>query len=77
MLCVAKKKITAINPPAKSCHTVHSNAAAGFLSKLGVEQLEPVIHNLGWRRGAIIKGPVLQRENEDEDVGLYVGKKYI
>lgn len=43
---------------AKPCHTVHSDAAARLLSELGVEQLEPIIHDLGGRRGAIIEGPV-------------------
>lgn len=46
--------------PAKPCHTMHSNAATRFLSELGVEQLEPLIHNLIGRRGTIIKGPVLE-----------------
>lgn len=41
---------------------MHSNAATRFLSKLGVEQLEPVVHNLTGRRGTIIKRPVLERE---------------
>lgn len=51
---------TASYSPAKPCNTVHSDAAARFLSKLGVEQLEPVVHNLGGRRGTIIEGPVLE-----------------
>lgn len=46
--------------PAKPCHTMHSNAATRFLSELGVEQLEPLVHNLIGRRGTIIKGPVLE-----------------
>lgn len=46
--------------PSESCNTVHGDAAAGLLSELGVEQLEPVVHNLGWRRGAVVEGPVLE-----------------
>lgn len=41
---------------------MHCDAAARFLSELGVEQLEPVVNNLSGRRGAIVKRPVL-REN--------------
>lgn len=52
--------------PSKSCYTVHTDAAAGFLSELGVEQLEPVVHDLGGRRGAIIEGPVLEKTKEEE-----------
>lgn len=53
--------ILAVDSPAKPCDTMHGNAAAGFLSKFGVEQLEPVVHDLGWGRGAVVKGPVLER----------------
>lgn len=43
---------------------MHSDAAAGFLSKLGVEQLEPVVHNLGGRRGTVVEWPVLEETEE-------------
>lgn len=46
--------------PAKSCHTMHGDAAARFLSELGVEQLEPIVNNLSGRRAAIIERPVLR-----------------
>lgn len=57
---ICRENNTACYSPAKPCNTVHSDAAARFLSKLGVEQLEPVVHNLGGRRGTIIEGPVLE-----------------
>lgn len=41
---------------------MHGNAAAGFLSELGVEQLEPVVNNLSGRRAAIIERPVLRQD---------------
>lgn len=48
--------------PAKSCHTMHSDAGTRFLSELGVEKLEPVVNNLSGRRATIIKRPILHRE---------------
>lgn len=48
--------------PSQPSHTVHGDAAARFLSELGVEQLEPVVHDLGGGRSSIIKGPILERE---------------
>lgn len=48
--------------PSEARHTVYGDAAAGLLSKFGVEQLEPVIHDLGGRRGTIIKRPVLKQK---------------
>lgn len=55
----------ASHSPAKPCNTVHSDAAARFLSKLVAEQLEPVFHDLVGRRGTIIKGPVLEEIKEE------------
>lgn len=48
--------------PAKSRHTMHGDAAARFLSELGVEQLEPVVNNLSGRGAAIVERPVLRQE---------------
>lgn len=45
--------------PPKSCHTMHGDAAARFLSELGVEQLEPVVNDLSWRGAAVVERPVL------------------
>lgn len=41
---------------------MHGDAAARLLSELGVEQLEPVFHDLGWGRSSVIEGPILARE---------------
>lgn len=41
---------------------MHGDAAARFLSELGVEQLEPVVNNLSGRGAAIIERPVLHEE---------------
>lgn len=41
---------------------MHGDAAARFLSELGVEQLEPVVNNLSGRGGAIVERPVLHEE---------------
>lgn len=48
---------------------MHSDAAARLLSKLGVEQLEPVVHDLGWRRGTIIEWPVLEEKKKRREYG--------
>lgn len=60
----SRENNAARHPPAKPCHTVHSNAATRFLSKLGVKQLEPIVHNLSGRRGTVIKRPVLEVTKE-------------
>lgn len=41
---------------------MHGDAAARLLSELGVEQLEPVFHDLGWGWSPVIEGPILARE---------------
>lgn len=48
--------------PAKSRHAVHGDAAARFLSELGVEQLEPVVNDLSGRGAAVVERPVLHGE---------------
>lgn len=53
--------------PAESRHTMHSHAAAGFLSELGVEQLQPVVHDLGGRRAAVVERPVLRSRKRERE----------
>lgn len=45
---------------------MHGDAAARFLSELGVEQLEPVVNNLSGRGAAIVERPVLREETNIE-----------
>lgn len=40
---------------------MNRHAAAGVLAKLGLQQVEPVIHDLAGGRSAVIKGPVLEK----------------
>lgn len=49
--------------PSKSSNTVHGHAAAGLVSELHLQQVQPVINHLVWRSRAIIKGPVLGEHN--------------
>lgn len=46
--------------PPQAGHAVHSHAAAGVLAELGLQQVEPIFHNLAGRRRSIIKWPILQ-----------------
>lgn len=47
--------------PSESSNTVHGHTAAGLISKLHLQQVQPVINHLvRWSR-AIIEGPVLGR----------------
>lgn len=50
--------------PAKSCHAMHGDAAARFLSELVIEQLEPVVNDLSGRGAAIVERPVLHQETK-------------
>ncbi len=61
---ISRQNNAARDSPAKPCNTVHSDAAARFLSKLVAEQLEPVFHDLVGRRGTVIEGPVLEETKE-------------
>lgn len=49
--------------PSKSSNTVHGHTAAGLVSELHLQQVQPVINHLVWRSRAIIKGPVLGEHN--------------
>lgn len=40
---------------------MHGDAAARLLPELGVEQLEPVVHDLCGGRRSVIKRPILER----------------
>lgn len=45
--------------PSESSNTVHGHTAAGLISKLHLQQVQPVINHLVRWSGAIVEGPVL------------------
>lgn len=46
--------------PPQAGHAVHGHAAAGVFAELGLEQVEPVFHDLAGRRRSVIERPVLR-----------------
>lgn len=46
--------------PSQAGHAVHGHAATGVLTELGLQQVQPIFHNLAGRRCSIIKWPILQ-----------------
>lgn len=56
--------------PSEPSHTVHGDAAAWLLSELGVEQLEPVVHDLVGGRSSVIEGPILASERRRRKIKL-------
>lgn len=62
--------------PPQAGHAVHGHAAAGVLAELGLQQVEPIFHNLAGRRRSIIKWPILQgwkERKESQDSGKTLG----
>lgn len=56
--------------PPQPCHTVDSDAAAGLLPKLQLQQVQPIIHDLVGGRSSIVKRPILEKKmgKEGNDV---------
>lgn len=61
--------------PPQAGHTVHGHAATGVLAELGLQQVEPIFHNLAGRRCSIIKWPILQGWEERNTV-KFLGKTF-
>lgn len=51
--------------PPQAGHAVHGHAAAGVFAELGLEQVEPVFHDLAGRRRSVIERPVLRERGKD------------
>lgn len=56
---VAARVLGSDSPPQAS-HAVHGHAAARVLAELGLQQVEPIFHDLAGRRCSIIKWPILR-----------------
>lgn len=54
--------------PPQSCHTVDSDAAAGLLPELQLQQVQPIIHNLVGGRSTIVEGPILQKKRGKREI---------
>lgn len=54
-------------------HTVHSHTAARVLAELGLQQVEPIFHNLAGRRCSIIKWPIHDSDAVLLQGGLVIG----
>lgn len=54
-------------------HAVHGHAAAGVFAELGLEQVEPVFHDLAGRRRSVIERPVHDGDAVLLQGGLVVG----
>lgn len=54
--------------PPQAGHAVHGHTATGVLAELGLQQVEPIFHNLAGRRCSIIKWPILQGWEERNTV---------
>lgn len=55
------------------CHTVDSDAAAGLLPKLQLQQVQPIIHDLVGGRSSIVKRPIQNLDSLFHHQGGIIG----
>lgn len=55
------------------CYTVHSDAAAGLLPELQLQQVQPIIHDLVGGRSSIVKWPIQNLDSLFHHQGGIIG----
>lgn len=52
--------------PPQPCNTVDSDAAAGLLPELQLQQVQPIVHDLVGGRSSIVKRPILEKKRGND-----------